>query len=230
MDIINKIKLGQFVPGGRIQTEEELCNFYNCSRLTVRNALTAIANEGYIKKIQGKGTFVNSVIPQKSTMKNINSCSALIRSQNMKPSKKIIFCGLSTEIDSTIKNKLQIEKDNPVFVYIRVYYANEIPAIYCCSYYNAKKLPGIETIDFSNKSIVSFLKERYNIELKRSDRELSAKLANTETASLLCTPKNYPLLQVTDLKTCVLQGIEVPIELYTFQYVTDRIKYYPEIQ
>lgn len=229
LDLSNKIKLGQLTPGQKIPTEEELCKTYNCSRLTVRNALTALVNEGYITKVQGKGTFVSSALPQKPSMDGITSCTTLIKSQQMIPSKKVIFSGIK-ETEDHIRQKLNLYPSDPVFVYIRVYYANEIPAIYCCSFYNAKYLPGIEKVDFTKISIVEFLKNTYNIELQRSDREISASLADLNTASLLCTPKNHPLLQVTDLKTTKIQNEDVPIEYYTFLYVTDRIKYYPEVQ
>ena len=37
------------------------------------------------------------------------------------------------------------------------------------------------------------------------------------------------LLPVTDLKTGVWQDTKIPVEYYTFLYVTERIRYSPEI-
>lgn len=230
MDISNKIGLGQLKPGEKIMTEEELCKYYNCSRLTVRNALNMLVNEGFIVKSQGRGTFVSKILPQDKPSATITSCTELIKSQNMIPSKKIIKCALSYNIDDEVRNKLQIDKTSPVLEYVRVYFANDVPVVYCRSYYNAQRLPGIENVDFANQSIIVYLTEKYGIKLRRTERVLSAKLADVEIASQLCTPKNYPLLQVTDLKTAIIQNQEIPIEFYTFQYVTDRIKYYPEVE
>lgn len=56
--IIDKIQSGQLRPNDRIASEQELMNEFNVSKITVKNALTALADEGIIIRIQGKGSFV----------------------------------------------------------------------------------------------------------------------------------------------------------------------------
>lgn len=228
MSLINRIKSGELAVGNKIETESDLGKAYNCSRLTVRRAMEELYHEGFIYRIQGLGSFVKERIPQKQNLDGINSCTALITAQNMVPSKTII----STELigaPADICKKFGIVMTDTVFFYSRVYYADGRPVIYGCSYFNAKHLPGIEKFDFSEKSIVSVLKDTYHLELKCSNRELKAVISDAQTSKLLGTPENFPLLQVTDLKTAVIQGVEVAIEYYTFEYVTDRIRYSPEI-
>jgi len=45
-------------PGARIPSESELCRQYSLSRVTVRQAITALVNEGLLGRQQGRGTFV----------------------------------------------------------------------------------------------------------------------------------------------------------------------------
>jgi GntR family transcriptional regulator len=44
--------------GDRIPSEDELSSRYGVSKITIRQALTNLAADGYLMKIQGKGTFV----------------------------------------------------------------------------------------------------------------------------------------------------------------------------
>jgi len=60
---LEEIRSGKWERGRQIFTEEELCRQYNVSKITVRQAINNLAHEGYLIKIQGKGTFVNSVLP-----------------------------------------------------------------------------------------------------------------------------------------------------------------------
>lgn len=59
-DIIQKIKSRQLRPTDRIPSEQELMVEFRVSKITVKNALTALADEGLIIRVQGKGSFVSS--------------------------------------------------------------------------------------------------------------------------------------------------------------------------
>jgi GntR family transcriptional regulator len=55
----DKIVRGEYRLDQPIPTEEQLQKFYGVSRTTVRLALAKLVNEGYIRRQQGKGTYVN---------------------------------------------------------------------------------------------------------------------------------------------------------------------------
>lgn len=56
--IIEKIELGEYREETKIPSEQELCESYDISRPTVRQAIMELTNNGYLYKEKGKGTFV----------------------------------------------------------------------------------------------------------------------------------------------------------------------------
>ena len=52
------IRTGLLKPGDKLPSEMQMQKEYNMSRVTVRNAMAELEVEGYIIKVQGKGSFV----------------------------------------------------------------------------------------------------------------------------------------------------------------------------
>lgn len=57
-DLLAAIHSGEFAPGSRIPTEQELSERYGVSRITPKRALTQLVQEGWIERIPGRGSFV----------------------------------------------------------------------------------------------------------------------------------------------------------------------------
>ncbi len=57
--IRKKILSKEWKSGSKIPGETELCEIYQVSRITIRRALEDLQTEGYLTKLQGKGTYVN---------------------------------------------------------------------------------------------------------------------------------------------------------------------------
>src|ERR1700689_3606952 len=54
----DEIARGAIAPGDALPTEQSLCAQFGVSRITVRRALTDLAELGYIERRQGVGSFV----------------------------------------------------------------------------------------------------------------------------------------------------------------------------
>jgi DNA-binding LacI/PurR family transcriptional regulator len=69
--LLGEINSGKLPEGSRIPSEKELCRTYKVSRITSKHALELLAEQGYITRYPGKGSFVNgrlSAKPESSSL------------------------------------------------------------------------------------------------------------------------------------------------------------------
>jgi DNA-binding FadR family transcriptional regulator len=64
--LLTAIKLGIVAPGSRLPAERELSDRLSVSRVTLREAIRALQQSGYVESRRGRygGTFVNEVLPK----------------------------------------------------------------------------------------------------------------------------------------------------------------------
>lgn len=58
LDLKRRIETGEFPFQQLLPSEAKLCEHYDCSRNTVRRAITELANQGYLQSMHGKGVAV----------------------------------------------------------------------------------------------------------------------------------------------------------------------------
>lgn len=87
---INQIELGILKQGDHIPSEKEITKTFHVSQITAKNALNNLAEKGYVKRIKGKGTFVDLYDKTKKDL-----------------TIGIIFTTLDTDIDKSLLNYLE---------------------------------------------------------------------------------------------------------------------------
>lgn len=82
--IKERIEKGDFKPGDRIPTEQELCEMFDISRTPVRQALTELTYEGILYRRPGRGTFVSDHLLS-SLSKNVRTIKVMIPEDKWAP-------------------------------------------------------------------------------------------------------------------------------------------------
>ena len=54
----DEVASGRWEVGERLPSERELCETFNLSRTTIREAIDALVNEGLLRREKGRGTFI----------------------------------------------------------------------------------------------------------------------------------------------------------------------------
>lgn len=57
--ILNQIECGEFVPGQKLTSENELTKQFGISRQTVRKAIGVLEEQGVLRRVRGSGTYLN---------------------------------------------------------------------------------------------------------------------------------------------------------------------------
>jgi GntR family transcriptional regulator len=124
-----QIVSGELKPGAQLPTENEFCKHYHVSRITVVKALTDLAHEGLIRRIQGKGSLVNH-LPIKHGMDGIRGFTESIRQNGLKPSSKVL--SIDTFVgDFELRRifKLPVGYDARFMRFKRLMFVDEMPAV-----------------------------------------------------------------------------------------------------
>ncbi len=114
----NDIRAGIYPAGGRIPSEQQLCDTYNVSRVTVRKAILDLVQEGLLVRKQGKGTFV-AVQRLQRDLRHITSFSEACAQRGQKAETRFISAQL-TDASSEEAQLLGLTDGEQVFELIRL--------------------------------------------------------------------------------------------------------------
>ena len=67
--LLERISSGDLAPGAQIPTEDNLGAEFGVSKPTVRQALAGLADDGFVVKLHGRGSFVSEVLPAAEAMR-----------------------------------------------------------------------------------------------------------------------------------------------------------------
>jgi Transcriptional regulators len=187
--LVDKIKSNEWEIESKIPPERELCDLYKVSRITVRQALEELENEGFLYRKQGKGTFVTAPkIEQR--LSNFYSFSEEIRNMGYTPSTEIIEFKV---IDSEeVVAKHFNEKGLSVYCIKRLRLANKEPFAVETSYIPHNLCPNLTVDEVEAKGLYNTMKTKYNLVPNEAVETFEAVLIKPSDAAHLHTGKNAP--------------------------------------
>src|SRR2546423_106504 len=136
-----RVRAGEWHPGDLIPSERELGEKYGISRMTARQAITDLVNEGLFYREQGKGTFVSQ---HKITQQliRLTGFTEDIRARGQRPSTKVISAAMQAGLAGSEEAQLlKIPVGSPVLFTRRVTYTERnspieyARAVYCGNKY-----------------------------------------------------------------------------------------------
>src|SRR5438309_9423594 len=108
-----RVRAGEWQPGDLIPSERELGETYGISRMTARQAITDLVNEGLFYREQGKGTFVSQRKVTQQLMR-LTGFTEDIRSRGQLPGTKVLSASMRPA-DETTAERLRIKPQEMIF-------------------------------------------------------------------------------------------------------------------
>jgi GntR family transcriptional regulator len=173
-------------PGRAIPTERTLAQIYQVSLGTVKRALLNLANEGYVNRIQGRGTFVlGSALRSESLryyrlLRSFKDKEAELRVKLLNINK--VSC--STPVD----RYLGIHQGQKLYKIKRLFLHGEKPVVYTVSYLPQKLFPDLDkwsTSRFEKTSLYLALEQHYHFPTILNHELFGTLLADGEAAQAL---------------------------------------------
>lgn len=174
----------------KIPSERELAFKYDLSRNTVRAALLELEIAGMVRRIHGKGTFVNK-FNLKSNLSDGSRFSKQMQSLGKEPQTKVLSFE-HKELDDNFFKNLDVDLGRAVIKIQRLHYADGIPILLERSYLPRNRFESMNKKMIQGHSVYHVLAKNFNENVSYADEYFSAGLINNNDSKLLEVDEGTP--------------------------------------
>lgn len=195
----DKIERREWAPNQKISSENDLNRIYGVSRMTARQVLSQLVNDGLLFRVQGKGTFV---APRKIGTRS--PAYKGFREQLEQMGYETTTTLVSTDLvvaDGLVSRNLGLQPGEQVYVLKRLRHIDGEPISLHVSYIPQSLAPGLDQYDTLKQQLCVVLAENFNLRMGHVTETLESTSACALEAKLLGVSRRAPLLlleQISD--------------------------------
>ncbi|KON67511.1 trehalose operon repressor [Peribacillus butanolivorans] len=182
-NISKQILDGRLIAGDMLPSENELAESHSASRETIRKALKMLSEDGYIHKVQGKGSIVLEMKRLDFPVSGLVSFKELTQKMGER-AKTYVETFEKINPSPALQEALKQTEDELVWKVIRV---REIDGerIILDKDFLAEKYVPLLTIDICRKSIYEYLEEDLGLSIGFAKKEITIEEPTKEDRKLL---------------------------------------------
>ncbi len=212
---------GQLNPGDMLPTEMEICAECGVSRMTARQALTQLANEGLVTRQRGRGTFVAA---PKATLDSsqfpLQSYTELLGQIGLQAGA-VVLAQVVEPATEAVAAQLKLNPGDPVVRITRQRLMRGEAMSLETSVYPHSRCPDLASLNLTNQSIYRLLEERFDLAPAYATDTVELSVAGAYEAKELKISEGVPVVLVTRLS--FLED-DTPIEFTQTIHRGDRFK------
>src|SRR4051812_17131387 len=195
--LLRELQVGERRPHSQLPSEREWVKKLGVSRITVRQALSELVQQGYLYTVPGKGFFVG----ERKNARELNaflSFTAASESRGEIPSSKILIAKL-IRASVTVAHDLEIAPGAEVVHLKRLRLTSDVPVMIQETLLPHVRCPGILERDLAKLSLFATMQDAYHVELVRAETTITARLADKTEKKLLGLEEPGVALEVNQL-------------------------------
>ncbi|MGX6446577.1 GntR family transcriptional regulator [Patulibacter sp. S7RM1-6] len=220
--IEREIADGRWPPGERIPPEMQMCEHFEVSRTTVRQALTELTREGLLVRERGSGTFVAEPARRDGGWElqlAQGFWDEARRGDHVVVSK--VLERVVEPLDGDAARDLGVAPGTPGVRLERLRWVDGALTMHVVSHLRAELADAVLAADLEQGSLYAALAERAGVAVGGGWRDVEAVAADARRAELLEVPAGTPLLRVDSVS---LDGDGRPFERYRAWHRGDRTR------
>lgn len=223
IQIHNRIKKdiedGRWQVGDRIPAERELAVTFSVSRMTLRQAVQTLVDEGILERRVGAGTFVASQ-KVKERMSGVTSFTDVMLAQGKRPSSRTVSYHITNPSLSEAE-QLGLKDGQQVLRMERVRYGDEVPICFEVAAIPLDLIQGFNKSEVT-RSLYHVLETKGGYKLGGAQQKVSAVTASERIAKYLDVKRGDAILR---LRQVSFLGDGRPFEYVRTQYVGGRFEF-----
>ncbi len=226
LKIRQMIESEQLQPGDALPSERQFTEKYNISRMTVRQAINNLVNDGLLYRQKGKGTFVAKKKFEQD-LSGLTSFNEDMRNLGLTPSNKVLSFKLISG-DKRVIEQLKVSNNEPIYEIKRIRLANDEP-VALETVYTPQKIVGKMTEEDIAESFYEHLENNLHLKIAYGKQTIEAALANEQEIKHLRIETGDPVLLMR--RTSYLADEpETPVEFVKSTYRADKYKFHLQMK
>ncbi len=192
--IIEGINSGQWRLGEMIPSENQLCRAYGVSRNTAQRALDELVKDGILVRRQGVGTFVTEPKIEQA-ISHFYSFSDAVAARNMKHTADVLELEVMPASPKQAK-ALKLNEGESVTALTRLRMVDGDPFVLETSYIPLRAAPGLDKIDFRERSLYKTLASEYSVYVTKAEEIFEPVLVGSSDSKLLQVEEGSPAILI----------------------------------
>ncbi len=190
--IVDKITTGEWLPGKKIPSENQLVRELGVSRMTVHRALRELAQDGRLQRVAGVGTFVAeprrhaSLMELRDIAEEVCDAGAVHRARILRRKK--------VRLDAVLAERMELEIGHEVDHVALIHYRDELPIQHEERWVDPKVVPDFADCDFTTTTPSEHLLK--TISADEIEHFVKAELAAADICRALAIESTEPCLRL----------------------------------